>query len=72
MNRDSIFFYINKFINIHLVEEQQASDSCINNYKYLFQLMFNHVTNFIYEAEKLANKYIEDKNNPPYKAEKKK
>lgn len=43
MNRDSIFFYINKFINVHLVEEQQASDSCINNYKYLFQLMFNFI-----------------------------
>lgn len=40
MNKDSIFFYINKFINIHLVQEQQASNSCINSYKYLFQLMF--------------------------------
>ena len=44
----------------------------LDEYYKLFQLMFNHVTNFIYEAEKLANKYIEEKNNPPYKIEKKK
>lgn len=43
MNKESIFFYINKFINIHLAQEQQASDSCINNYKYLFQLMFRFI-----------------------------
>lgn len=43
MNKDSIFFYINKFINTHLIQEQQASNSCINSYKYLFQLMFTFI-----------------------------
>ncbi len=29
----------------------------IDEYYSLFQLMFTHITNFIYEAEQLANKY---------------
>ena len=31
----------------------------IDEYYELFQLMFNHIINFIYEAEKIAQKYNE-------------
>ena len=36
-------------------------DLSIDEYYKLFELMFTHVTNFIYEAEKLANKYNKEK-----------
>ena len=41
--KNDFFSYIDKYFNVHLVNEIKASNKTIDNYKYSFKLLFNYI-----------------------------
>ena len=41
--KNDFFSYIDKYFNVHLVNEIEASNKTIDNYKYSFKLLFNYI-----------------------------
>lgn len=41
--KNNIFYYIKKYFNTHLINEINASDKTIDNYKYTFKLLFKFI-----------------------------